>query len=191
MNEQDYIRLKRLEQIPRDVSKDAPLSEKLDALNKKVDYQLANPNEGKKKWFKMPWKVKNKQKRLAKTGKLQVIFMRENRNIEPLVCPMEDGMIKLNGKFYNAAEAFVYLWLGKFPTIVLPEWSLVPVGQQFDELEDKTKSVYAETHIIAAMQKAELEDKKKISSKTIIWILIVAIVVGYLLFAGIPGTSGG
>ena len=64
MNEQDYIRLKRLEQIPRDVSKDAPLSEKLDALNKKVDYQLANPNEGKKKWFKMPWKVKNKQKRL-------------------------------------------------------------------------------------------------------------------------------
>ena len=104
------------------------LSEKLNELNEKIDIlaDIKKDDKTKSKQFKVPWKIRRQLKSLAKKNKVLVFYLRANRNIIPITTSIQDGLIKIEDKYYQCDVPFIYLWLGKFPAIVLPEYSINP-----------------------------------------------------------------
>lgn len=171
------------------------LKSRLDELNEKLDtitQETKVRKKLKKQHFKVPFRVKSQLKKLALKGKVQVILLQNNRNIKPTVAQIKDGMILIGDKVYNGSSEGIWLWNGKFPTVLLPEWDLNPITppKLQEEAVDKKRLADPQTFIIRAMMYKEALQPKALAGKTIIWIIIGAIVVLYVLFAG-GGFGGG
>lgn len=160
----------------------------------KEEVESMKPKKGKKKekYFKLPFFTRIQLKSLAKRNKVQVINLKTNRNIKPVVKKIEDDSVEIDGKLYNISTDFIYLWEGKYPTIILPEWDLQPIGTKdyYDALAQGRKAS-AQQGIIRRIENAEaIGGKNKLSGKTLIWIGIGAAVLFFILFGG-PGTLSG
>ncbi len=161
----------------------ASMSEKLDRLTgeDKIKKRL------KKKQFKLPGKVRSQLKKLAMKNKVQVILLQNNRNIKPTIGEIKNGMLNVAGKIYNGASDFVWLWNGKFPTVIIPEWDINPISASrlLDVTAQNKSWSDPQAIIIRAIEfKESLKDGVKLPGKMIIWIGLGALVVLYVLFAG-------
>lgn len=170
------------------------LNEKLNDITEKLDkitQETKTKDKLKKKSFKLPFKVKSQLKKLAVKNKVQVILLQNNRNIKTTIGEIRDGMLLVGDKIYNGASDGVWLWNGKFPTMVVPEWDLQPLTPQ-DLLKETVKGkrlADPQTMIIRAIEFKEAMNPKKLGGKAIIWIMVAVVVIGYILFAG--GGGGG
>ncbi|KKN11194.1 hypothetical protein LCGC14_1028980 [marine sediment metagenome] len=99
----------------------------------------------KKKKFKLPFKVKSQLKKLAVKGKVQVMLLQRTRNIKPVIGEVRDGML-LIGKdmVYNGSVDATWLWEGKIPTMIVPEWDLQPMTPNGIEEMKRTSTMSAE-----------------------------------------------
>ena len=144
-------------------------------------------DKSKKKHFKLPSSVKSKLKKLAKSNMTQVLLLQANGNLKPTTAEIKNGMVLLNGKAYNGSPMYRWLWNGKYPTFIIPEWDINPIAAaelHKQAVEDK-RIIDPQTFLIRAMQHAEVEgmtEKKKLSSKAWIIIGVVAVVLAYVLF---------
>lgn len=175
--------LKEVKPADSTQSKAGGLSEKINELNEKIDV-LANisKEKTKSKQFKVPWKIRRQLKVLAKKNKVLVFYLRSNRNIVPITTSIKDGLIKIEDKYYQCDLPFVYLWLGKFPAIVLPEFSMNPIGtnEYYKAMENKEGGVYSQTTFIRALEKAQEEQQKK--KLKFGWVMLVLIGVGIMVY---------
>ncbi|KKL26645.1 hypothetical protein LCGC14_2393200 [marine sediment metagenome] len=141
----------------------------------------------KKKQFKLPAKVRSQLKKLAIKNKVQVILLQNNRNIKPTIGEIKNGMLNIGGKIYNGASDFVWLWNGKFPTVLVAEWDINPIsGSRLLDVAAQNKSWSdPQAIIIRAIEfKESLNVGSKMSGKMMVWVGIGALVVLYVLFAG-------
>jgi len=118
--------------------------------------------------------------------KVQVILLQRNRNIKPTIGEIKEGMLIIGDKIHNGSTNFIWLWNGKTPTAVVPEWDINPLSPedlQGNTIENK-RSIEPQTIIIRAIEFREALMPKKLSGKMMIWLGIGAIVVFYVLFAG-------
>lgn len=171
MNEKPLGLNKRLEE----------LNEKLDSITEATKTQ----KQLKKKAFKMPFKVKSQLKKLAKKNKVQAIMLQNNRNIKATIGEIKDGMLLIGDKIYNGSSEGTWLWEGKFPTVIIPEWDLnplTPTGLYANAVENK-RLADPQAIIIRAMEFKESLKPKGLAGKTLIWILIGGVVIFYMLFA--------
>lgn len=176
------------------------ISEQLDLITQKSMIE----KRYKKKTFKLPSKVKSKLKKLAVKNKAQVILLQENMNIKPTIGEIKNGMLII-GEYIGEAVG-VWLWNGKFPTYIVPEWDLKPLSKDsidgmrgistiskeelMNDTIDNNRLSYPEQIIIRAMELKEgMMGQKKLSGKAVIWIMIGLAVIGYVLFGG--GVGGG
>lgn len=166
--------------------KPAGINEQLKEIRETLDLIAPKPAEGKIKPVKMPWKMKRQLKKLAKQDKVEVFLLKTNRSAFPIVAKIENEMIKINDKYYRCSEPFVYLWMGKYPAIFLPEWSLTPIGTKdyYEAMKEGKFGVSDESVIIQAMKMAQLDEKKKFSGMTLLWFIIGIGVLAYVFFGG-------
>jgi len=159
---------------------------RLKQIEEKFDILTATDKKFKDKRFRLKWKHKRHLKTLARKDKVLVFMLTTNRTIKPFVAQIQHEYIVVNGVYHKVTNDFIYMYEGKAPSIILPEWSLIPIGTKdyYEQVEDGTAAATAQKIIIQAFKMAEVGMGKKLSGKAIIWIFIGAIVVGYVLFSG-------
>jgi DNA-binding transcriptional MerR regulator len=159
------------------------LSYQVKELNDKMNLLLPNKEELKKKGFKMKFNVKRKLKHLAKKNQVLVVYMRNNRTIEAQIADIKDGLINIGGVFHQCSLDFVFMWEGKYPCIVLPEWDMTPIGtEQYYQAVKQGRTTDAQSVLIRAIESKENLGKKKMDPKLTIGIIIGIAVLGYVLF---------
>jgi hypothetical protein len=170
--------------ITTEEPKEKGINGRIDDINEKLNILTEKAGQTKKKPFKLPAKVRTQLKKAAEQNKVLVIYLGKNRNIKPMIAKLENGFVVVNGVPHNFNLDFTFFWEGKTPCIVLPEWDLNPIGtKDYYDAVDKKRVPDAQTVIIRAMKMRDVfSDGKQINVKTWIWIVIGAIVLGYVLF---------
>jgi hypothetical protein len=141
----------------------------------------------KKKIFKLPLFVKSKVGKKKYTNHALVVFLRRNREIDLKYTEIYNNVISIENKFYDA-RADCYYTYGKerVPTLILPEWSLVPIGtKDYQDAVKEGTTTDGQDIIIEGFERKEIGRKKGtgIELKHIIIIVIVALVAaGYFMF---------
>lgn len=144
-----------------------------------------NIKQGEKD-VKLPLKVRLAQKTIAKKNTVQVVYLRTNQNMEFKVCPIINGAVIIDKKkIHTASSDFIYLYKGKVPTLIVPEWSLIPIGTKefYDAVKNK-QIADPQTIIIRALEAAEAINAKKPFKISIILIILAIAAGGYILFGG-------
>ena len=159
------------------------LSEKIDELNAKLQ-PLTKTKKGETKELKLPFRIRMQQKRLAKKNKAAVLLLRENRTAIWKIGQLKDGMVEVDGRQHNASIDFIFLYKNKLPFIILPEWSLDPIGTKdyYDAL-DSGVLMSPQNIIIRKIEMAEIAKEGKggrFSGMT--WVIIGLGVVALLYF---------
>ncbi len=177
----------------------AELNEKIDIISdkKKQEKKL------KKKKFKIPFRVKSQLKKLAVKDKVQVILLQRTKGIKPLIGEIKDGMLLIGkDQIYNGSVDATWLWNGKIPTMIVPEWDLQPLTPEgIKEMKTTSTMSAQELHnycirfgrsavpgkiIIRAVEaKAnQMLTGSKASVKTIILVIVVTLIIAAVLFSG-------
>ncbi len=153
-------------------------------LNEKID-AISKPKKKKKdKEFDLPGKVKTKLKKLAMKNKLLIIILRTNRAAHPIVADIKNGFVFIEGIPHNCSTDFIYLWKGKYPMIVLPEWDLNPIGtKEYYESIEGGRISYPVAALIRMIEDKEILTKGKLQTKHYIWIGL-AIIAGLYVLVG-------
>ena len=165
------------------------INEKMDSIEKKLD-MITGVKLSKKdlKNFALPNKVKSQMKKMAEKGKILVLLLKTNGNIEPLVTDIIDGFVCINNTPHDCSVDFRFLWKGKFPTIVLPEWDLRPIGtKDYDECVKAGRLAYPVATAIRMIESGEKLMKgqgMQFDMKTWIFIGIAVIAVIYIVAGG-------
>ncbi len=176
----------------------------LKELNEKIDIISDKKNQEKKlkkKKFKVPFQVKSQLKKLAVKGKVQVMLLQRTRNIKPVIGELRDGMLLIKDMIYNGGVDSTWLWNGKIPTMIVPEWDLQPLTPDgIDEMKHTStmsaqelmnyctklgrSSVPGKIIIRAIEAKQNLMLTGKANMKTIIITIVIVIIIMAVLFSG-------
>jgi len=179
------------------VSQINEIKETLDIISQKKKSE----KKLKKKKFKIPFKVKSKLKKLAVKNKVQVMLLQGTRNIKPVIGEIRDGMLLIKDMIYDGSVDSTWLWNGKYPTHIVPEWDLKPLTPEGIEEMKKTSTLSPqELHnyclkfgrlavagkiIIRAIEaKQNLMLKPKANMKTIILTIVIVVIIMAVLFGG-------
>lgn len=156
----------------------------------------------KKKNFKLPMKVKGRLKKLAVQGKVQVMLLQRTRNIAPVVGEIKEGMLMVGDSIYDGSVDATWLWRGKYPTHIVPEWDLKPLtpdgidnvrnsisplspSELYKDCIANSRSAEPQKIILRAVEaKQNKLFKKPISAKSIIIAVVVTLIVAAILFSG-------
>lgn len=163
------------------------LSSQVKELNEKFDVLVGAKKNLKDKNVKFPMGVKGKMKTLAQKNKVLCFNLKTNMGADATIGELKNGLLWVNNTWRNLETGMVYLWRGKVPCIFLPEWDLSPIGtkQYYDAVAAGRAGVDAQTVIIKAMEQNKvLGAGTKMSGKMWIFIILGAIVIGYLIFGG-------
>ena len=159
------------------------LNEKIDNINEKLEIVTQVKSKGKK--VKLKGVNERKLKMFRKSQKRLVLLLTNDGNIIPQFIKPNQGMFVVNGVPIRASTAYRYLYKGKYPTFIIPEWSLEPLGlKQFYDTNPTGTSVADLTRAILAYSKSnEVSAKKSLGAKS--WIFIgIAIIAGLYIFFG-------
>ncbi len=191
------------EETPEETPKKGLVGQ-LKELNEKIDIisdKKKQEKKLKKKKFKLPFKVKSQLKKLAVKDKVQVILLQRTRNIKPVIGDIRDGMLLVKDMVYNGSVNATWLWNGKIPTMIVPEWDLQPLTPEGIE-EMKATSTLSPSELMAYClkygrsaepgkiiirmieAKQNLMLKGKANMKTIILTIVVVIIIMAVLFGG-------
>jgi len=177
------------------VSQINEIKESLDIISQKKKQE----KKLKKKKFKIPFKVKSRLKKLAVKNKVQVMLLQRTRNIKPVIGEIRDGMLLIKDMIYNGGVDSTWLWNGKYPTHIVPEWDLQPMTPEGIEEMKATStlspselsayctkfgrlSVPGKIIIRAIEAKQNLMLKGKANVKAIILAIVGTLVVAAILF---------
>ena len=173
------------------------ISETLEIITqkKKAEQKL------KKKKFKIPFKVKSQLKKLAVKDKVQVMLLQRTRNIKPVIGEIRDGMLLIKDMVYNGSVDSTWLWNGKYPTHLVPEWDLQPLTPEgIEEMKHTStmspqelynycikfgRSAEPEKIIIRAIEAKQNQMLKgKTNVKAIVLTIVIVIIIMAVLLGG-------
>lgn len=137
------------------------------------------------------WQRLFNTKKLEKTNKVAVIYLRENGNAETLEVEPKEGMFNIHGRVYHEDRDCAWTFTKeRYPLAIIPEWNVVGLGRKSWEdkpLQEKFSTL--EDHAIKGIRHAERVrmgegDGQKLNLKSIILIgiaviVVIAIVLGY------------
>lgn len=140
--------------------------------------------EKKKKKEKSVWEKMWSQRKLKKNNTVAALYLRENGMAEPMICVSKNGFFNVYGKVYHERRDCVWtMSKDRIPLILIPEWSLVPVGtKQWQDKSMLEKFAELQDHVLKGIRHAEIvklnegKEGMKINPKVAIILLIVAII---------------
>jgi len=172
---------------------------KIDELERKIkelevipESQSTNnekPNKSKKTKEKESWWSKFfSGKKLKKPNVVAVIYLRNNGNAEMMEVESKNEMFSIHGKTYHERNDCIYtVTKDRIPMAIIPEWSLIPIGtKRWEDHPMLEKFSQLEEHVLKGIRHAELvrrdgQESKPISTKQMIFWVIIAIVAGAIL----------
>jgi len=173
--------------VSEDSSEPKGLKSHLQEVNEKLDILTKRDKKTEQKEFKLPSNIKRQLKKMALKNKIMVLYLTGNRAMKPIITEIKNGAIIIDGKPHQCTPDFIFLWKGKYPAIVLPEWNMIPIGTKdyYDAVENKTVADPIAVGIRMMEDKDNLM-KKKLSLSPMMWVLIgLALIAGaYVLFGG-------
>lgn len=199
------IRKKIIEEQEEEHKEKKPIGikQQLDEISETLEVITQKKKEKqklKKKNFKLPFKVKSQLKKLAVKNKVQVMLLQRTRNIAPVVGELRDGMLLVGDNIYEGSVNYTWLWRGKFPTFIVPEWDLSPVNKErIDDMRrtplsgeelnkdtvSKFRSAEPQKIIIRAIEAKQNQMLRKPMNVKAILITIVLTLIGVaVLFGG-------
>lgn len=116
-----------------------------------------------------------------KRNYIGVLAVHDNRNLEPMKVPIENGSYSIKGETYHATDAeSIYFLKGK-PIIIQPIGRKNPI-----KLLSGDNQTYGQEYIMARMMRDVIKPKRKLGG--LIWIVIIGAGIAFLLFqSGILG----
>jgi len=171
------------EQI-KEQKKEGGLTSEVSELNKKIESLIDNKKYKKNKQFKLPYKIRKDLKKLAQKNKLMVIMLRRNRNMDPIISEIKNGFTYIDGVPHNCSLDFIFLWKGKYPAIIQPEWDLNPIGtESYYNAVNEGRAAEPVATVLRMIKDKEILTKTPTNMKT--WIFIgLAIIAGVYVLMG-------
>jgi hypothetical protein len=173
------------------------LRQSVDDLNKKMD-TLLKIKPKKDGTFKIPWGIRSKIKSQLKKKKIAVIYLQNNKNGDIKWGEQVGDQVKVDNKIFDMSEGTVWLFRGKYPMIVQPEWSMRPIGiREYEEAKANHSTTDEEELLIKAIERKEIGTPLGgLNWKMILLILAGAAAVIFIVFklqgqGGEGGTTGG
>jgi len=160
------------------------LTSQLKDVSQKLDILTKRDKKQEQKEFKLPSNIKRQLKKIAIKNKVMVLYLRRNRCMNPMICDIRDGFITIDGKPYDCSMDYTFLWKGKYPSIVIKEWDICPVGtEDYYEAVKEKRTPEPISIAIRMMESAENVAKKTMSPKA--WIFIgLAVIAGIYIMVG-------
>ena len=169
---------------------DVSLARKIDVIYNKLGDKSAAEEDYKK--FKLPFKAKLGAAKLRK-GWVTVLYLNANKNISFGKYIIKDGVVKVNGLYYEAAAENIMIYKNK-PFLILPEWNEKPVApntiknpyksfspsENFKEASENKTLTMGQRYILNAFETDAIKPKMKLSGSLILWIIIIA-AAGYFI----------
>lgn len=172
------------EHIEEKVSINDKLDQLIEAMQQTVVPQK-KVKEKRERFTELPFNLRSKVKTAAMKNKTLVFILKSNNVIVPKLCDIGDGMVHIDGKYYNASQDFFYMYRGKIPALVIKEWDINPVGTpDYYEAVKEKRIIDPQTIMIRAFKAAQTNMNNPFGGKTWIWIGLGIIVVAYVLFGG-------
>jgi len=169
--------------VPNEFQPKVGINSKINELTQRLDNLTGSFDSKTNKEFKIPHNIKSQLKDLAKKNKVMVILLKRNRSCEPFITEIKLGFVMINGVPHNASMDFIFLWKGKYPTMIVPEWDINPVGTKdyYDAVTDNRVADPIAT-VIRMIESKEILMKNPMNMKMLIWIGLGVCIVGYALF---------
>lgn len=161
-------------------------NESIKELIKKIaerQEELAYKKEIKK--FNMPSKFKLPKGKIRKNW-VVAMLINENRTMDAIRVPIEDGTIKIDGIPRISTTDYIMSWRGK-PVVILPSWSLKPFSPEENyEKSVREQMTTAGRKLVIAKMKRDIVEPKKMSFGMIWWVIAIAVAggVAWYLFKG-------
>lgn len=153
---------------PREMS----FVEKVNRINKLIDMDEIKLEH--KKRFKLGFGKKPSRGQLKKNWIIAFILKTNGQMIVKKL-RVQDNMvyIKETQTYHSVKTDDVFIYDGKFPAIILPEWSLEPVSQEMltRQVMEQGSWSFPQKVLINAMKKAEIKQKGPIGN-ILIWVVL-------------------
>ena len=163
------------------------LQDKVDKLEG-IEQVLKETVKNKKSIFKLPYKIRGKAKTIFKKNKVIVMVLKSNRYIDYHIADVVQGFVKVNDRYYDARADCIYMeQKDRMPMLIVQEWNLEAIGtKEYNEIKKSGKGTDAQQVIIRFMEQHKYIDnqKKGLSSKALIFVLVGAVIVIYALSKG-------
>ncbi len=134
--------------------------------------------------FKLPKWIARKVGKKSYLNHVLVVYLRRNREIELYYTPPSNDLIRI-GDLYHDARVDCYYTYGKarVPTLIIEEFNMRPIGtEEYQRALLRGELTDAQDIAIKSFEKMEAENKKKkIDTKTVVFIVIGVIVVAFIL----------
>ena len=158
------------------------MQEQLKNIDEKLSAIAPKIKAGKKvKEFSLPFKINFMKKAAVKKNKILVFYLQRNMGMKLFYAQPEEGRYEHDGKTYNANHTFIFLYRGKIPSIIQPEWSIDPINPY--EIKDNITAQQIIIRAVEASFKKMMDGKKKFGSWGLILIVVGVGIVGYLIFS--------
>ena len=151
--------------------------------------KLTGKNKPKKE-FKLAGRIRAGWKSKLKKNYVLVFRVRTNGEVVIHFAPINNEMVYIqDAGTYHLANTEFMLRYKQFPAMILPEWSLKPLSlsEHFKKTTEKQESALPQKVIINAMKMAGLKPSGTMPGKTILWVLVAAVAVLYLISQMIGG----
>jgi hypothetical protein len=186
MNRENEI--KANETIEEDKKVPEPsISSRLEELNEKIDL-ITSKNQKGSKQFKLTRKIRWKAKKAMRKKEVGVLLLRENLRADVVKQKIIDNKIFVDGAWRDASLGTIYLFEGKIPLIVLPEYGIYPIGnKEYLEAVEKGRIATPQKMTIEAVNRAEVKGKfdfGNINWKVILLLLALAGVAIWVMLGG-------
>lgn len=169
---------------------------RLDRIEEKLDYLAESGKKKKEKKFKLPTKAKV-SKRKAKKGFVTVELINENRELDFMKVPIEDGTIKLGGTIHAIEDFDIFYYKGK-PFIHQPKKKINPWNPLSNYLNSQRKvktddgeyhilssnEIYGQKYVMARMKSEFIKAKRNIGWGMTIFGLAIAGIIIYSIITG-------
>ena len=153
---------------PRDMS----FVEKVNRINKLIDMNEIQLEH--KKRFRLGFGKKPSRRQLKKNWIIAFILKTNGQMIVKKI-RVEDNMvyIKETQTYHSVKTDDIFIYDGKFPAIILPEWSLEPLSQEMitRKVMEEGSWSFPQKILINAMKKAEIKQKGPMGN-ILIWVIL-------------------
>jgi len=154
------------------------LKDEISKLNRNFE-ELVAKKEVKK--FRLPWSSRV-SKFKAKEGYASICYINENRGIKFLKAPIKEGAIIVDGTPHLATTDYMLNYKNK-PFLIVPSWNTEPFAPEknLDEAAKEKRTTYGYRLLLNVLKNEQMQSKKAVSAG-MIFIILIAIVVGVYYF---------
>lgn len=176
----------------KEIPKEMTIKDKMDIVfdeyvQKRKDKEDLDYKKARKR-FKPPGRIRTGAKRKVKQNKILLLKLSTIGNLTPEWVKIQDNMVwnKDAGIYHVAENKYIMNFMGKWPCMIVPEWTLKPYAPKDEQmnLSEQAKELTFMQKFIIKVGEMEVRDMKKKGTpggRNMIIILVAVVAIVYLI----------